>query len=44
MVDKLDRLGLGGVCALLGPGRKDDSGDFTKGRNFRRSDRVFSLS
>ncbi|MBB4304168.1 histidyl-tRNA synthetase [Rhodobium orientis] len=30
-VDKLDRLGLDGVRALLGEGRKDDSGDFTKG-------------
>jgi histidyl-tRNA synthetase len=30
-VDKLDRLGKGGVRALLGPGRKDESGDFTKG-------------
>jgi len=30
-IDKLDRLGLEGVTALLGPGRKDDSGDFTKG-------------
>jgi histidyl-tRNA synthetase len=30
-IDKLDRLGPGGVFALLGPGRKDDSGDFTKG-------------
>jgi histidyl-tRNA synthetase len=30
-IDKLDRLGLDGVCALLGPGRKDESGDFTKG-------------
>src|SRR6202166_1383825 len=30
-VDKLDRLGVGGVRALLGPGRKDESGDFTKG-------------
>jgi len=30
-VDKLDRLGLEGVRLLLGPGRKDDSGDFTKG-------------
>lgn len=30
-IDKLDRLGLEGVRALLGPGRKDDSGDFTKG-------------
>jgi histidyl-tRNA synthetase len=30
-MDKYDRLGLEGVKALLGEGRKDDSGDFTKG-------------
>ncbi|MEP3276379.1 MAG: histidine--tRNA ligase [Stappiaceae bacterium] len=30
-VDKLDRLGVEGVAALLGAGRKDESGDFTKG-------------
>ena len=30
-IDKLDRLGVEGVQALLGEGRKDDSGDFTKG-------------
>ncbi|MBD3625975.1 MAG: ATP phosphoribosyltransferase regulatory subunit, partial [Rhodobacteraceae bacterium] len=30
-IDKLDRLGLDGVRALLGEGRKDDSGDYTKG-------------
>lgn len=30
-VDKLDRLGPAGVRALLGEGRKDESGDFTKG-------------
>ena len=30
-VDKLDRLGIEGVAALLGKGRKDESGDFTKG-------------
>src|SRR3984885_915764 len=30
-IDKLDRLGFEGVRALLGPGRKDESGDFTKG-------------
>jgi histidyl-tRNA synthetase len=30
-MDKLDRLGLDGVRALLGMGRKDESGDFTKG-------------
>src|SRR5467141_3804477 len=30
-IDKLDRLGFEGVQLLLGPGRKDESGDFTKG-------------
>ena len=30
-IDKLDRLGMDSVRALLGKGRKDDSGDFTKG-------------
>jgi histidyl-tRNA synthetase len=30
-IDKLDRLGIEGVRALLGPGRRDESGDFTKG-------------
>jgi histidyl-tRNA synthetase len=30
-VDKVDRLGVDGVGALLGAGRKDESGDFTKG-------------
>ena len=30
-IDKLDRLGADGVRALLGAGRKDDSGDFTEG-------------
>ena len=30
-VDKLDRLGVEGVRMLLGKGRKDESGDFTKG-------------
>jgi histidyl-tRNA synthetase len=30
-IDKFDRLGKEGVAALLGEGRKDDSGDFTKG-------------
>jgi histidyl-tRNA synthetase len=30
-IDKLDRLGVAGVRALLGQGRKDESGDFTKG-------------
>lgn len=30
-IDKLDRLGVDGVRHLLGAGRKDESGDFTKG-------------
>ena len=30
-IDKLDRLGEDGVEALLGEGRRDESGDFTKG-------------
>ena len=30
-LDKLDRLGRDGVALLLGAGRKDESGDFTKG-------------
>jgi histidyl-tRNA synthetase len=30
-IDKYDRLGIPGVELLLGPGRKDESGDFTKG-------------
>jgi histidyl-tRNA synthetase len=32
-IDKLDRLGREGVELLLGKGRKDESGDFTKGAN-----------
>jgi histidyl-tRNA synthetase len=32
-IDKLDRLGVNGVRDLLGRGRKDESGDFTKGAN-----------
>jgi len=30
-IDKLDRLGIDGVRQLLGEGRRDESGDFTKG-------------
>ena len=30
-MDKLDRLGEAGVAALLGEGRKDESGDYTEG-------------
>ena len=32
-VDKFDRLGIEGVRLLLGEGRLDDSGDYTKGAN-----------
>ena len=40
-IDKLDRLGPSGVRALLGEGRKDESGDFTKGAGL--SDEQISL-
>jgi histidyl-tRNA synthetase len=30
-IDKRDRLGIKGIQLLLGPGRKDESGDFTEG-------------
>lgn len=36
-IDKLDRFGLPGVELLLGAGRKDDSGDFTKGAGLAAS-------
>lgn len=36
-LDKLDRLSVEGVKALLGKGRKDDSGDFTKGAGLSAS-------
>ncbi len=34
-IDKFDRLGEAGVRSLLGEGRKDDSGDFTKGAGLK---------
>jgi histidyl-tRNA synthetase len=34
-IDKLDRLGIAGVEALLGKGRKDESGDYTKGAELK---------
>jgi histidyl-tRNA synthetase len=37
-IDKLDRLGIGGVRQLLGEGRKDESGDFTKGAGLEPDD------
>ena len=36
-IDKLDRLGVAGVQQLLGAGRKDESGDFTKGAELDRA-------
>jgi histidyl-tRNA synthetase len=36
-IDKLDRLGRSGVEALLGKGRKDESGDFTRGAELNDS-------
>src|SRR5437660_5323132 len=45
-IDKLDRLGEEGVRALLGPGRKDESGDSTKGAGLEdwQSDLVLKTS
>ncbi|MBR0719559.1 histidine--tRNA ligase [Bradyrhizobium liaoningense] len=43
-IDKLDRLGLGGVRQLLGEGRKDESGDFTKGAGLKEDDIALVLS
>ena len=45
-IDKLDRLGPDGVRQLLGEGRKDDSGDFTKGAGLSLSaiDTIMSFS
>ena len=37
-IDKLDRLGVEGVSQLLGEGRKDESGDFTKGARLSPAD------
>jgi len=35
-LDKLDRVGIEGVEQLLGKGRKDESGDFTKGAGLKK--------
>src|SRR3954451_25298318 len=43
-IDKLDRLGVSGVQQLLGPGRKDDSGDFTKGAGLTHLQAEFLLA
>src|SRR6266536_2427963 len=43
-IDKLDRLGIAGVQQLLGDGRKDESGDFTKGAGLKPDDIVLITS
>src|ERR1700751_6085726 len=43
-IDKLDRLGIGGVKQLLGEGRKDESGDFTKGAGLKEADIALVVS
>ncbi|CAN5230983.1 histidine--tRNA ligase [soil metagenome] len=45
-VDKLDRLGADGVRLLLGEGRKDESGEFTKGAglNARGAEAVIAFT
>ena len=43
-IDKLDRLGISGVQQLLGDGRKDESGDFTKGAGLGAADIVLVIS
>ena len=44
-IDKIDRLGASGVAALLGEGRKDESGDFTSGAglNAEQAARILSF-
>ncbi|HEY3638600.1 MAG TPA: histidine--tRNA ligase [Rhizomicrobium sp.] len=42
-LDKLDRLGEHGVRELLGPGRKDESGDFTHGAGLSPSQIVLLI-
>jgi histidyl-tRNA synthetase len=43
-IDKLDRLGLEGVKLLLGPGRRDESGDFTKGAGLNQEQVLFLIN
>jgi histidyl-tRNA synthetase len=44
-IDKYDRLGLEGVRALLGAGRKDESGDYARGAGLNRDqiDQIINL-
>jgi histidyl-tRNA synthetase len=43
-IDKLDRLGINGLRALLGEGRKDESGDVTEGAGLSLSANNFTTS
>src|SRR6185437_9787539 len=45
-IDKVDRLGFEGAAALLGAGRKDESGDYTKGANLShvQIDRILNFT
>ena len=43
-IDKLDRLGSLGVRQLLGQGRKDESGDYTKGARLSDAEAEFVLT
>jgi histidyl-tRNA synthetase len=43
-IDKLDKFGIEGVRLLLGEGRKDESGDFTKGAGLSKDDAEIVLS
>ncbi len=42
-IDKLDKFGVEGVALLLGDGRKDESGDFTKGAGLNADQRKVVL-
>jgi histidyl-tRNA synthetase len=43
-IDKFDKFGPEGVRLLLGPGRKDESGDFTKGAGLDESQADYVIS
>jgi histidyl-tRNA synthetase len=43
-IDKLDKFGTDGVALLLGEGRKDESGDFTKGAGLNSEQRAVVLN
>lgn len=43
-IDKLDKFGIQGVRLLLGEGRRDDSGDFTKGVGLDKEQQDFVIA